>query len=224
MRSYIVFRASMAVVGLVLVCGVESGRAAELQGRVVGATAEQPAVVWIEGLSGEVPTRDTMINHVSGRLEPYVSIGFVGNSYVFRNDDETLHNTHLYMGLAYQKTVSQRPLHYGATLYNVALPKAGTEVKKPITAYHRYREETGFIRVVCNPHPEEGAYVLVFDHPYATVSGDGGRFSIPKVPVGTYEVRIWHEGTIIKRSGYEVVGAGAAELVVKLEAEAVPAP
>jgi len=225
MRSHTVRGANIAVAGLLLVLGVESGHAGELQGRVVGATVDHPAVVWIEGVPGEAPAGDTTINHVAGRFEPHVSIGFVGNSYVFRNDDKTLHNTHLYLGLAHQKTVSQRPLHYGATLYNVALPKAGMEVKKPITAYHRYRDDTGFIQVVCNPHPEERAYVLVFDHPYATVTGKGGRFSIPKVPAGTHDVRIWHEGVISKRSGIAVGESGAAEVVLTLEpAAAEPEP
>ncbi len=220
MRLRNVFCASLVASGLLLVCGADIGQAAELQGNIAGVAAGKPAVVWIEGLAGTVPDRDTTISHVSGRFEPHVSIGFVGNSFVFRNDDDTLHNTHLYMGLAYQKEKSQRPLHYGATLYNVALPEAGMEVKKPITAYHRYREDTGFIQVVCNPHPGEHAYVLVFDHPYAAVTDGTGRFSIPNVPAGTHEVRIWHEGVITKRSGVEVGDADAVELEVEL----APAP
>ena len=224
MRSRNVFRVGLIALGLLHLSDVDIGHAAELRGSVASIAAGKPAVVWIEGLPGTVPVRDTTITHVSGRFEPHVSIGFVGNSYVLRNDDDTLHNTHMYMGLAYQKAKSQRPLHYGATLYNVALPEAGMEIKKPITAYHRYREDTGFIQVVCNPHPGEHAYVLVFDHPYATVTDDAGRFSIGDVPAGTYEVRVWHEGTISKRSGIEVGEAGTTELEFTLDPASADKP
>lgn len=201
---------------VVILATAGSARAGELKGTVVGASQAEPAVVWIEGVpAGNVPPTNTLITHLPGRFQPYVSVGFVGNSFVLRNDDEVMHNTHLYMRLAYQKEKSQRPLHYGATLYNVALPKAGVEVQKPIVPYHRYREETGFIEVVCNRHPDEHAYVLVFDHPYAVVTDKDGGFSIPNVPPGKHEVKVWRAGTVTTWSVVNIQDGKPTEVLIK---------
>ena len=189
-----------------------------VRGRIIGDGEIGPAVVWVEGLSGgQVSKQNTEITHVSGQFQPYVSIGFVGNSFIFRNEDDTLHNTHLYLRLGYQKAISQRPLHYGATLYNVALPKGSDEVKRPIKPYHRYRDDTGFIEVVCNPHPGERAYVLVFDHPYAAVTEKDGTFSIRDVPEGKHEVRIWHSSAVQHWGYVEVKDGASTDVVIELE-------
>jgi plastocyanin len=45
----------------------------------------------------------------------------------------------------------------------------------------------------CDVHPWMGAWGAVFDHPYFAVTGPDGGFSIPDLPVGTYELEIWHE-------------------------------
>lgn len=218
MRFSVVCLISLPFVALALVLGAVAVEAGELKGRIVGAGENDPVVVWIEGISGgEVPRRDTVITHVpGGRLQPHVSIGFVGNSFVLRNDDDTMHNTHLYLRLAYQKESSGRPLEYGATVLNVALPKAGTEVKKPIEPYHRYRDDTGFIEVACNPHPNEKAYVLVFDHPYAAVTSQDGTFAIPDVPVGKHEVWIWHGGAVRKWQEVEIKDGVPTEVAIEV--------
>ena len=199
----------------VLISGSLAG-AGELRGRVVGATAAEPAVVWIEGLTGAVPKTDTVLTHVrGGAFVPHVAIGFVGNDYVLRNEDDTMHNIHLHLRLGYQKAASERPLQAGATLYNIALPKAGTEVRRPIKAYHRYRDETGFIEVLCDRHPQETAYVVVFDHPYAAVTGADGIFSIPDVPPGNHLVRVWQKGTVRDAAQVEIKAGGVTDATIE---------
>jgi hypothetical protein len=37
------------------------------------------------------------------------------------------------------------------------------------------------------------AYVGVLDHPYYSVSGQDGKFSLKGLPPGTYTVEAWHE-------------------------------
>jgi hypothetical protein len=201
-----------------LICGGESATAGDLRGRVAGATVASPAVVWVEGLPAASPVhRDTVITHRDGTLEPLVSIGFVGNSFVLRNDDDRLHTTHLSLRLAYQKAVSQRPLQSGATLFNVALPKAGQEVRKPIEPFYRYRADTGFIEARCNPHPDERAYVLVFDHPHAVLTGADGSFSIPNLPAGTHEAYVWHAGIVTTGHDFTMADEGTAELEIAVD-------
>jgi len=191
--------------------------AGELVGRVVSKGDAGPAVVWIEGVTGEVPKTDTVLTHVrGGAFEPHVSIGFVGNDYVLRNEDDALHNIHLHLRLGYQKAVSDRPLELGATLYNIALPKGASEVRRPIKPYHRYRDDTGFIEVLCDRHPAEKAYVVVFDHPYAAVTDANGRFAIHDVPPGSHLVRVWQAGAVRDWQQIEVKDGSPTEAIIDL--------
>ena len=122
--------------------GPGSLSAGELKGRVVAPKGSGPSVVFLRGITGaEVPKKDTVIRHApGGKFEPAVVIGFVGNDFVLRNDDDKLHTTHLYLHLAYQEERSSRPLKNGATLYNIALPTKGMEVRRPIKAYYEYSD------------------------------------------------------------------------------------
>ncbi len=49
------------------------------------------------------------------------------------------------------------------------------------------------VKVGCDIHPHMGAYWVVVDHPYATVTDAEGRFTIENLPAGTHEFRVWHE-------------------------------
>lgn len=49
------------------------------------------------------------------------------------------------------------------------------------------------VKVGCDIHPHMGAFWVVVDHPYAAISDAEGRFSIPNLPAGTHEFRVWHE-------------------------------
>jgi hypothetical protein len=200
----------MALAGTTVSAGV-------IQGKIAGGEGGS-TVVWVEGLSGKVPETDTQITHVfGGAFDPGFSIGFVGREFVFRNEDKVLHNTHLYMKLAYQKDVSGRPLVLGLTVYNVALPRLGEEVRKPIKPYHRYRDETGFIEIVCNAHPNERAFLLVFDHPYIAVAAEDGSFSISGVPAGHHEIRYWHAGSVKKWGNVDTKERTESSISIKLE-------
>lgn len=206
----------VVVVSAVAAAGLEAG---ELNGRVVAKTPESSAIVWIDGLPGApVPQENTVITHlVGGSFEPELSVGFVGNEFVFRNEDDTLHTTHLYLHLAGQEAVSGRPLVNGATVYNIALPQTGMEVERPILAYHEYRDDTGAIEVKCNLHPDEKGELLVFGHPYATLTGKKGEFTIKNVPAGRHDVWVWHGGTAKKWATVEFSDAGSVEEIIEIE-------
>jgi hypothetical protein len=206
------------IMALLVIVASVPGAAGELRGRVVSKADAGPAVVWIEGLEGgTAPHVDTVLTHVKGgAFEPQVSIGFVGNDFVLRNEDDTMHNSHLHMLLGYQRAVSDRPLELGATLYNIALPKGAGEVRRPIKPYHRYRDDTGFIEVFCDRHPAEKAYVLVFDHPYAALTAADGTFAIPDVPPGSHRVRVWQGGVVKDWKQIDVKADGVTEATIEL--------
>ncbi len=65
-------------------------------------------------------------------------------------------------------------------------------------ATHKFgRRQTVPTPIKCNYHPWESAYMLIRDNPYVAVSQQDGTFRMPKLPVGTLEIQVWHE-----RPGY----------------------
>jgi len=81
-------------------------------------------------------------------------------------------------------------------------------VRRPIKPYFRYRDETGFIEVTCDPHPEERAFILVFDHPFAALTAADGTFTIPNVPAGSHPLRYWQGSKVADGGTVEVRDAG----------------
>lgn len=201
-----------------LVAGLGTSGADDLTGRVVAPSGSGPAVVFLKGVTGgAVPSTDTVIAHAAGgAFEPAVSIGFVGNQFVFKNEDEQMHTTHLMLHLAAQEARSGRPLKNGATVYNIAFPIPGMEVRREIKAYSEFSDDTGVIDVRCNAHPDETASLLVFDHPYAAVTNADGSFTIPDVPAGSHDVWVWHAGTTSSSGTVDVAASGATEIVVEV--------
>ncbi|MCK5504841.1 MAG: carboxypeptidase regulatory-like domain-containing protein, partial [Thermodesulfovibrionia bacterium] len=118
------------------------------------------------------------------------------------------------LGLAYQKRVSRRPLEDGATIYNLALPKKGLQIEKPIKKWHRYTEETGFIQVRSNTHNWIRGYIFIFDHPYAAVTDEKGSFLIDNLPPGEYLLKAWHEGFGMKERKIRVKSGETAEVKI----------
>jgi hypothetical protein len=54
--------------------------------------------------------------------------------------------------------------------------------------------EPGVVRVFCDIHSHMNAFILVFAHRFFAVTDDQGRYSIDRVPAGTYTVTAWYEG------------------------------
>jgi hypothetical protein len=191
------------------ICGKEQKTVSYL----VANSGVQNVVVWIEGANKgkAVPAKSVPVTIKECRVEPLVSVGFVGGEYLLRNEDEILHTIQLKLGLAYQKRVSRRPLEDGATIYNLAFPIKGLEVKKPIKKYHKYTEETGFIRVRSNVHDWIRGYIFIFDHPYAAVTDEKGSFMIDNLLPGDYVLKAWHEGFGMQERNIRVTSGELAE-------------
>ena len=110
---------------------------------------------------------------------PHVSIGLKGNKFILKNEDPVLHTGHIYSHIR------------GKTMFNIALPEKGSTITKTLT-------KTGLMELNCDCHPWMESFVYVFDHPYAAVTDENGRFVLKDIPPGVYTVEAWHEslGTI----------------------------
>ena len=54
-------------------------------------------------------------------------------------------------------------------------------------------DREGISYIFCNIHPEMSAVVIALKTPYYAVSDRKGSITIPEVPPGRYEMRVWHE-------------------------------
>lgn len=115
---------------------------------------------------------DTVLMNEKCRFAPRVQLARPNAPVSTTSKDPVLHTT--------------QALHEsGRTIFNVALPRPGLNITKPIGA-------AGRVRLTCNTHPWMRGWVIVTDDA-AAVSGADGRFAIDNVPPGTYELRVWHE-------------------------------
>jgi len=163
---------------------------------IVSDARVKNAVVWLENVTigKAIPESRVVVGIDECMARPHVSVGFVGGEYLFRNNDDILHTVQLKLSLAYQKLVSDRPLEDGSSVYNIALPKKGHEIRKPIRKWHRYTSKTGLIRIRSNTHNWINGFIFIFDHPYAVATGADGTFILDDIPPGDYLLRVWHEG------------------------------
>jgi plastocyanin len=56
-------------------------------------------------------------------------------------------------------------------------------------------DRPGVVRVFCDIHSHMSAFILVFSHRYFAVTDEDGRYRIPNVPPGAYNIVAWHETT-----------------------------
>lgn len=73
----------------------------------------------------------------------------------------------------------------GQTIFNLALPAPDINLARPLN-------DPGLVRIACNIHRWMRGWVVVTDE-VAAVTGPDGRFTLPDVPPGTYELKVWHE-------------------------------
>lgn len=141
------------------------------------------------------PKQDIVIENKECHFEPLVGIAYNGAEFVVKNSDPVFHNTKLL-------------LPTGQTVYNLAFPKQGQVIKKPV-------RKMGFINIKCSAHKWMRAYVFASEHPYVAVTGKDGSFEIKDLPAGKYTLKIWHEGLGEQKKTIEVTAAKVAEITIQ---------
>lgn len=130
------------------------------------------AVVTLVGVRAAAPPRTITVLNDHCAFVPRVQVAGRASTVKTSSRDAVLHTT-----------VVQQP--DGRQLFNVALPVPGLEISRPLTG-------AGPLRVGCNTHAWMRGWIFVTDD-VAAVTGADGRFTLPGVAAGTYQVRIWHE-------------------------------
>jgi plastocyanin len=136
----------------------------------------QYALVYIkEGIQGEFPApkEPVVLDQAGCMYQPHVFGIRTGQPLEIKNSDSTLHNVNC-------KPKSNKR-------FNIAQPVKGMTTEK------KFKQAELGIPFKCNVHPWMTAYGHVFDHPFFSVTGEDGSFSLAGLPAGDYTVEAWHE-------------------------------
>lgn len=84
----------------------------------------------------------------------------------------------------------------------------------------------GVVQVFCNIHPNMRATVVVTPNEHFARVDDAGRFTLEAVPLGDYELVVWHPRAAEARAGVTVAADDVAKLDLSLvhDAEENPRP
>ncbi|MDD5542190.1 MAG: hypothetical protein PHX83_03380 [Acidobacteriia bacterium] len=142
-------------------------------GDIVGALAvpkPDHAVVYIEKVPGTFHGGNAKMDQRSKVFVPYVLPVVAGATVEFHNSDNLQHNV----------------LGVGADKFNLGSYSQGM-------ARSNTFNKLGEIAILCNIHPEMGAYILVLQNPYFSLLDGGGKFHIADVPPGDYVIKAWYQ-------------------------------
>jgi plastocyanin len=119
------------------------------------------------------PRQAVVLDQVDCVYVPRVLGVQVGQPMEIRNSDDTLHNVHC--------------------AANTNLPFNEAQPLKGMKKNHTFNRAEVMVFFKCDVHPWMGAYVGVVPHPYFSVTGADGAFSLKNLPAGEYTIEAWHE-------------------------------
>ena len=132
--------------------------------------------VYVKNISGNfpAPSTPTVLDQKGCQYHPHVSGIQVGQALKIKNRDATLHNVHAMPAVNSQ--------------FNEGQPVQGMVSTKKFD-----KAELVPFKVKCDVHGWMKSYMAVMPHPFYSVSGMNGAFSIANLPPGNYTIVAWHE-------------------------------
>jgi plastocyanin len=143
-----------------------------------GGNAMGNIMVWVSkglaaGKTWPAPKTPVVLDQKGCQYQPHVMGIMVGQAYKILNSDGILHNVHALPKIN--------------KAFNRAMPPTVKE------ASATFDKPEALFLIKCDVHPWMSAYVGVFTHPFFSVTGTDGKFTISGLDPGTYEITAWHE-------------------------------
>lgn len=165
-------------------------------------TSVSDAVMWVDGIrQGKPLPQERRYQLVSAgcALLPRLQAVVVGGAINVFNDDVVVHKL-IFVRAGTTDTLQTMPFTNGAEL----------------VASDRLTRTPGIVEVRCAQHPQERAYIAVFDHPYFAIVSPGEKITLDSMPAGDYNVFTWREGMAAPVGVPTTVGgSGQTQVIVK---------
>jgi plastocyanin len=187
---------TFAVVTLIGGLGVASW-AGDIEGKVTGMKGK--SVVYVEAIAGKTfpaPTNHLVMDQKGLVFVPHIMAVQQGTAVDFLNSDTVQHNV-FWTAIGNDKKAG----------HNLGTWPKGE--KRSFTF-----DKAGVVPLLCNVHPEMGAYIIVSPTPYFAETDDSGNYKIKDVPDGSYSVTAWHEGAKNQSKPVTVAGGGKADFAL----------
>jgi plastocyanin len=135
-------------------------------------------IVWVSkglpsGKTYPAPKSPVTLDQKGCVYVPHAMGIMIGQPYRILNSDGVLHNVH---------TLPKINKSFNRAM-PATLKEATTTFEKPEPIF----------QIKCDVHPWMSAYIGVFTHPFFSVTGTDGKFTISGLDAGTYEISAWHE-------------------------------
>lgn len=165
----------LTVFSLVLLLTPLNSQAATLKVSIVNQKGEalSDAVVSFNPIGEAIPDNGnalTSIDQVNKEFVPEVTVVQSGTAINFPNNDDILHHVYSFS----ESKTFDLPLYKGTPAEPVIFDKPG------------------LVTLGCNIHDWMRAYVVVVDTPYYQLSDESGTVVIENIPVGDYQMEVWH--------------------------------
>jgi plastocyanin len=156
---------------------------------------KKDVVVYLKGVPGPIVAKKGVVDQKNLVFEPHVLALPTGSSVDFKNNDKVNHNI-------FSADVCNK---FNLGTYNPGMSKPPVLFPKPCV-----------VNLLCNVHSEMSGYVVVVDSNYIAVTDATGKFTIPNVPAGTYDVTVWSEKLKAPATKVTVANGGTATVALKL--------
>jgi hypothetical protein len=143
---------------------------------VVGPGGELAnVIVYVKNApAGNTTTTPAVIDQHGCQYHPHVQAVEVNQPIQIKNSDATLHNIH------------------AMPVVNSAFNE-GQPVQGMVSTKHFDKAEITPFKIKCDVHGWMKSFMVVLPHPYHSVSGMDGKYTIGNLPPGSYTLVFWHE-------------------------------